>query len=186
VQSTLVGVGVRVRVVEAGGTYGVDPSGESNGFNVVPGVLDHFLYTLEPTPLPAVYEAGDGIAVTIRAEDAYDNLLTGYTQGVAVSDTTGTISEGAPGSGDTVITFTNGIYNVGGAANLFVTRAQGNVEITVQDGAVVGVSGQFTVEPAVLASFGVRATGWVPIGGPTTCTGTCWRAGRTCSTTRRS
>jgi len=115
VQVTQAAVGDVITVTNS---VGVE-TGASNAFTVVPGVLDHFTFDLQPV---ATYEAGEGIAVRIFAEDVQGNLKTGYTQGVTVSDSTGTISEGAPGSGDTVITFTNGVYNAGAAANLFVTQ----------------------------------------------------------------
>ena len=77
---------------------------------MVAGALDHFTYTTQPV---GPYLAGAGITVRIEARDVYDNLLTGYTQGVVVSDMTGTVSEGTPNSGDTVISFANGVYNNG-------------------------------------------------------------------------
>ena len=136
-------------------------SGASNAFAVVAGVLDHFTYTTQPG---ATYLAGGGIAVRIEARDFYDNLKVGYTQGVALSDTTGTVSEGSPNSGDTVITFSNGVYNNAVAANLFITQAQAGVTLTVTDGAVNTSSNAFTVQPAVLNRFAVEAGGGGNIG----------------------
>ena len=85
VQVTQSAVGDVITVVSGG------RSGVSNAFTVGAGALDHFTYTTQPV---GPYLAGGGIAVRIEARDVYDNLLTGYTQGVVVSDSTGTVSEG--------------------------------------------------------------------------------------------
>ena len=150
VQVTQSAVGDVITVVSGG------RSGVSNAFTVGAGALDHFTYTTQPV---GPYLAGAGIVVRIEARDVYDNLLTGYTQGVVVSDSTGTVSEGTPNSGDTVIAFSGGVYNNALAASLFITKAQGGVQLTVSDSGKVGVSAAFVVKPAVLHHFGVGAIG---------------------------
>ena len=150
VQVTQSAVGDVITVVSGG------RSGVSNAFTVGAGALDHFTYTTQPV---GPYLAGAGIVVRIEARDVYDNLLTGYTQGVVVSDSTGTVSEGTPNSGDTVIAFSGGVYNNALAASLFITKAQGGVQLTVSDSGKVGTSNAFAVNPAVLHHFGVGAIG---------------------------
>ena len=158
VQITGALAGVVIDVTDSATTTFV---GSSNVFDVVPGTLFQFTFQTQPV---ALYIAGPGIAVRIYAEDQFGNLKTGYTQGVAVSDNTGTIAEGAPGSGDTVITFSNGVYNAGLAPNLFITDAAAGIQITVTDGAVSDSSNAFTVQPAALNYFTVEAAGGGNIG----------------------
>ena len=58
-----------------------------------------------------------------------------------------------------MIAFSGGVYNNALAASLFITQAQGGVQLTVVDSGKVGVSAAFAVNPAVLSSFGVGAIG---------------------------
>ena len=98
------------------------------------------------------------------ARDANDNLKTNYTTGAVISDSTGTIAEGGPNSGDTVVAFSAGVYNAALASTLFVTQAQAGITITVSDGVPNGVSAAFEVQPDILDYFTVEAGGGGNIG----------------------
>ncbi|GAG24879.1 unnamed protein product, partial [marine sediment metagenome] len=77
-------------------------------FDIIPGPLDHFVYTTNPG---ATETAGGAIAVFIEARDSNDNLVDTYVGPAVISDTTGTISEGSAGGGVTSIVFIGGEYD---------------------------------------------------------------------------
>ena len=104
--------------------------------------LDHFTFTTNPR---ATETAGEAIAIVVEARDSNDNLVDTYVGPATLSDTTGTISEGSAGGGDTTLTFVGGIYN----DNVYITEADTAVTITISDGVASGVSSSFTVDPAV-------------------------------------
>jgi hypothetical protein len=119
--------------------------------------LDHFTFSTQPV---GPYQAGDPIAVIIRAEDVSNNLIGGFNGTAVISDNTLTIGEGAPGSGDTTIQFVGGIYDgTGGGGTLFITQAQTNIQITVTLGGISNSSNQFDVTHASLDHFLVEAGG---------------------------
>jgi len=148
---TATAVGDVIKVVESGGVFGVDPSGKSNEFdvNLGPSALDHFTFTVEPTdpPNPPSLIVGAGIVVRIEAKDLLGNLITGFNGTATISDLTGTISEGAPGGGDTTIQFVNGVYNDALNPTLFITIAQTSNRITVSRYGIISDSVLFDVLP---------------------------------------
>ena len=129
--------------------------------DVNPSALDHFVFETQPV---GPYIAGNGITVRIRAEDASNNLITGFNGTATVSDSTGTVEEGSVGSGDTTIQFVNGIYNNALNPTLFITGAQAGILITVSKGGISNDSVGFEVQPDVLDSFTVEAQGGGAIG----------------------
>ena len=62
-------------------------SGTSADFALDPGPLDHF--TFDPI---CGQQAGAAFSVTLSAQDAYDNLVEGFTGTVALSDLSGSLS----------------------------------------------------------------------------------------------
>jgi hypothetical protein len=166
VQITVPQLGNVIEVVESGGVFGVDPSGTSNAFDVGPGALAAFIFTVEPTdpPNPVPLFAGTGIAVRIEARDAQGNLKTDYTESAAISDSTLTISEGAPNGGDQLISFSGGVYNNALNPTLYITGAQPGVVITVSAGPASTPSNAFEVQPGLLSYFTVEAGGGGLIG----------------------
>jgi hypothetical protein len=145
---------VTIRVVDDGGIYGVNESGESNAFDVATsGILDHFFFETQPNPNET---AGAGITVRIEAQDVGNNLIATFNETATISDTTGTVEVGFVGSGNTDITFVNGVYNLALGATLFITQAQANVELTANYGSVVDNSNLFNVDAEpIIASFDV-------------------------------
>jgi len=146
-------VGDVIKVVVSGGVFGEDPSGESDEFdvNVGPSALDHFTFTVEPTdpPNPPSLIAGAGIVVRIEAQDLLGNLITEFIGTATITDLTGTISEGAPGGGDTTIQFVSGVYNDALNPTLFITSAQtsNRIEVFNSIGGIIGISAVFDVLP---------------------------------------
>ncbi|OQX86855.1 hypothetical protein B6D60_05330, partial [candidate division KSB1 bacterium 4484_87] len=112
--------------------------GYSNDFDVVSLNVDHFAISSIGDQT-----AGTQFSVTIRAEDASNNLVTGYSGTVSLSDLSGTISPTNSGN------FSNGTW----AGNVVVTKSYTGDKITATDGNHVGVSNSFNVYPAALDHF---------------------------------
>jgi hypothetical protein len=157
---------VRITATQAGNVIDVTDTatttftGTSNVFDVLPGALAQFIFTTQPA---GPYFAGDPIVVRIEARDANNNIKTDYTTGAAVSDDTGTISEGAPNGGDQTIQFFNGVYNNALNPTLFISGAALGVRITVTD-VIFTSSNLFDVQPDTLDHFTVEAAGGGNIG----------------------
>ncbi len=133
---------VSITKSRTGNTITVTSSGKagtSNAFNVAPGALDHF--RIQPISSPQV--AGISFAITIIAEDAYNNQVTSFAATASLSDATGTISPTATGN------FVNGSWS----GSVTITRSQSDVTITASQSGKSGQSNVFNVNPGALASF---------------------------------
>ncbi|MBN2011075.1 hypothetical protein JW960_17135 [candidate division KSB1 bacterium] len=118
-------------------------AGNSNTFNVAPGSLDHFRISSIASP----QVAGNTFAITVYAEDQYDNTVTGYSGSVQVSDNTNTISPTSSGN------FSNGRWT----ANVFITKSQSDVRINVSGSGKAGQSNSFNITAADLDHFTVAS-----------------------------
>ncbi len=118
--------------------------GESNSFAVEPSYAGVAGYTIDLVPTPQV--AGEQFTITIRAVDVNGDTLRGFNGWVSISDTTGTISPTTSGS------FNRGVL----MQPVTITKAMGNVRITVQDTAGnAGISNPFNVIPGALDHFSI-------------------------------
>ena len=114
-------------------TSGSGVSGTSGSFTVNPGVLDHFTFSTISSPQIAYWT----FSVTVTAEDAYGNTVTGYTGTPSLTYSAGSISPGVMNA------FVNGV----GSTTVTVTAAGLGVTITATDGTHTGTSNSFTVNP---------------------------------------
>lgn len=132
---------VTLSVTEIRGTQ----SGRSHQILVKPGLIDHFVVTAPPRGV-----AGKPFVLSIRADDAYGNLITNYAStgnGVNISVPG---SERVTPSKVLASDFINGVA----ISNISYNRA-GPISFTVteQGGTAAGSSGQMTIRPGSLAHF---------------------------------
>ncbi|KPJ83416.1 MAG: hypothetical protein AMS17_17590, partial [Spirochaetes bacterium DG_61] len=154
VTATTSGTAVTVRVVDNGGVpgsgnYGVDPSGESNTFNITPGAATQFVIV---TTIASPQTAGVGFSVRFEARDGNGNVDTGYNgAGIVVDDGDGTQNTTiSPGTVD----FTNGVWE----GTITVTEAsQITLRIGQGSGLTPGTQGPIDIDPNVLDHFIVEA-----------------------------
>ncbi|MGD0167484.1 MAG: hypothetical protein ABSC51_09400 [Gaiellaceae bacterium] len=132
-------------------------------FTVNPAAMDHFAMTAATT----TPTAGATDALTITAQDPYNNTVTSYTGShnltFSGARAIGTYSPTVTNSGGTAtnfgtataITFTNGVSSAGGVMTLY--RAQ-TANVVVTDGTYANGSGlQVTVGPAAMNNLALSA-----------------------------
>lgn len=144
---------ITLTVTEIGGTQ----SGRSRQILVKPGLINHFVVTAPPRGV-----AGKPFVLSIRAEDAYRNVITNY------ASTGNGVNITIPGSGRVIPSkvlasdFINGVA----IANCTYNKA-GPVEFTVteQGGTATGSSGQMMIRPGSLAHFVVNIVGTSAVAG---------------------
>ncbi len=147
--------GVRIQIVDSGGTYGTDPSGLSNAFSIQPGVADHFDIVTDPI---ADQTAGIGFTVRIEAQDANNNILSFGTN--KYNENEAVLSDVGPDSLTVVpstLKFANGVWETAvtiTGANIGANQTQlqvidnvGGVQLTSD------TSNLFTVNPGALDHF---------------------------------
>ena len=112
-------------------------------FTVNPGTIDHFAFSAITTP----QTAGTAFSVTITAQDAGNNTVTGFTGTANLTTTAGTINPTATPA------FVNGIWT----GSVTVTGAGTAKTISATDpvSSKAGTSGAFDVNPAAAAGFSV-------------------------------
>ena len=119
-------------------------TGTSNSFDVDPGTLHHFAIGAISTP----QVAGTGFSVSVTAQDANNNTVTGFTGTVGFTTNAGTI---APTTSDAFVLGTL-------TQSVTVTQAGVNKTVGVDDGSLhTGTSNTFTVDPGVLHHFAIGA-----------------------------
>ena len=129
-------------------------TGTSNAFDVDPGVLHHFALATISTP----QTAGTAFSVSVTAQDANNNTVTGFTGTVGFTTNAGTV---APTTSDA---FTSGTLT----QSVTVTQSGTSKTVSVDDGSShTGTSNTFDVDPGVLHHFAIGAitspkTGTVP------------------------
>jgi len=123
---------------DAGGSI-TDATGT---ITVNPGSLHHFVFATIPSP----QTVGQAFAVTITAQDEYDNTATGYSGAATLTDTTGTIDPTVTGN------FISGVWT----GNVTIAQAQSDVTITAEDGSASGTSNSFDVEFKIFLPLVVR------------------------------
>jgi|GEM_PF-1147126 len=123
---------------------GAGHTGTSNAFNVAPNTLDHFAIAQIATQTPGV-----PFSLTVTAQDAYDNTVTGFSgPGNRVNiGHTGTGSLSRSQSDD----FQSGIWS----GTISVTQTQTNDRITVvrDGGTQSAISNTFNVIPTTVDHF---------------------------------
>jgi len=135
-----------ITVTREGGTE----TGNSNNFNVTSSSVDHFVLSTIGNQV-----AGQSFSITIRAEDAANNLVNTFTGTASLSDLTGTIIPKSTGS------FTNGQWT----GNVTLIKSQTGNKITATSGGKAGTSNAFDVDPAVLDHFQVSTIGSPQVAG---------------------
>ena len=146
---------VRLRAVNSGGTYGTDPDGVSNNFEVQPGPADSFDIT---TTIADPQTAGEGFTVRIEALDGYGNVLS-FGDNEYEEDEAELTDIGGDGAAvvPSTLTFENGVWE----STVTITKANtgtNTVQLQVVDetGGVeldAGTSNTFTVIPGPLDHF---------------------------------
>jgi len=124
--------------------------GSSNSFDVISSTVDHFVIALIGDQV-----AGQSFSITIRAEDAANNIVTTFTGTASLSDLTGTISPKITAS------FINGQWT----GSVTITSSRAANKITVTSGGRAGTSNLFDVDPASLNHFRVSPVGSPQIAG---------------------
>lgn len=127
-------------------------TGTSNSFNVNPHNLDHFRFQSITSP----QIAGQSFAVTITAEDIYNNRVTSFSNTVTLSDETGTIFPTTSGN------FSSGQWS----GNVNITRSQNDITITATRSTTTGRSNTFNMEPNSLDHFAIGTIGTKAAGVP--------------------
>ncbi len=108
-------------------------AGQSNAFNVVHNVLDHFEFANITSPKTA----GVSFPITIKAKDIYNNVVTSYNSSVVLTDNTGTINP------TSTTNFTSGEWT----GNVRITKKQNDVYIVASGSGKIGQSNFFNVIP---------------------------------------
>ncbi|MBN1349006.1 hypothetical protein JXJ21_06330 [candidate division KSB1 bacterium] len=114
-------------------------AGNSNNFAVAPAALDHFRFESIDSP----QTAGQPFAISLVAEDVYENQVTSFSSRVNLSDATGTINPGITG------TFTAGSWS----GQVTITRSQEDDAIIASWGNASGQSNPFNIKSAALKKF---------------------------------
>lgn len=114
-------------------------AGTSNDFDVNPAALSQFAFETIGSP----QTAGTGFEITLRAEDVYGNVVTGYSNQVNLSDVTGTISPTRTGA------MVSGVWT----GTVSIDQSQDDVYITASRNGVTGESNKFNVDAAQLQNF---------------------------------
>lgn len=115
-------------------------TGTSNPFDVSSTTIDHFTISAIASP----QTAGQPFNITVTAEDASNNTVTGFTGTVNLDDETGTLDP--PISGN----FVDGVLT---NFPVTITASQTNNMITVTGLGKSGESNAFDVDPAALDHF---------------------------------
>ena len=143
--------GIRVQVVTAGGTYGTNPSGQSNTFDVAAGAAT--VFSIETAIAGTTQTAGVGFSVRIEAQDGDGNVDTTYAvAGIVLDD-----ADGVPNGtiSPATIDFTAGVWE----GTVTVTEAS-PIDLRVDDGAgglTADTALGITIDPNVLDHFLVEA-----------------------------
>ncbi len=123
-----------ITVVNQAGTE----SGNSNSFDVISSNVDHFVISTIGNQV-----AGQAFTITIRAEDAANNLVTNFTGTASLNDLTSSLTPTTTGN------FTNGQWS----GNVMITKSRSSNTITVTSSGKAGTSNAFDVAPAALDHF---------------------------------
>src|SRR5439155_14592575 len=116
-------------------------TGTSNTFNVVAGAVAHFAVATISSP----QTAGTAFSITLTAQDANNNTVTGFTGTVTLSTTAGTITPATCGA------FSGGVRT----QSVTVTQAGTGKTITATrtSGSETGTSNAFTVNAGAVGTL---------------------------------
>ncbi|MFZ3044157.1 MAG: MBG domain-containing protein [Minisyncoccia bacterium] len=136
------GAGKTITATDHGGTK----TGTSSTFTVNSGALDHFSFAAISTQI-----AGTAFNITMTAQDANNNTVTGYAGTVDLTTTAGTIAPTQSAA------FSSGVRT----ESVTVTQAGSGKTITATDhaGTKTGTSAAFTVSAGSTASFSLNNPG---------------------------
>ncbi|MDZ7377130.1 MAG: hypothetical protein ONB13_10960, partial [candidate division KSB1 bacterium] len=123
-----------ITVTRQGGTE----TGTSNNFDVTASAVDHFVISTIGNQI-----AGQPFSITIRAEDAANNLVTSFNGTASISDLTSSITPKTTGS------FTGGQWS----GSVTITKSRAGNTITASSAGKTGTSNAFNVDPAALDHF---------------------------------
>ncbi len=123
-----------ITVTRQGGTE----TGTSNNFDVTSSAVDHFVISTIANQV-----AGQSFSVTIRAEDAANNIVSSFTGTASISDLTSSITPKTTGS------FTSGQWT----GSFTITKSRTSDTITASSGGKTGTSNAFNLDPASLDHF---------------------------------
>ncbi|MBU1495147.1 MAG: hypothetical protein KJ956_14415, partial [Actinobacteria bacterium] len=127
---------------------GTDATGISNAFDMQAGSLDHF----GVSTVPSTIVAGENFSVTITAQDADNNTVTGFNGTAVLSDETGTLTPTVTGSFGAGVVTQNDLAITLADSN---TTADVRVTATRSGGTETGQSNLFDVQPNDLHHFAV-------------------------------
>lgn len=119
-------------------------SGQSNAFNVVPGALAQFAISTIASP----QAAGLPFEITITAQDANENIVTGFNGTVSITPSAGSVSPTTSGA------FINGVRTEQITPNSVLS----DLNLTVSNGGAQGNSNSFDVDAGTIDNFLVTAT----------------------------
>jgi hypothetical protein len=128
------------QIIVSGGSM----EGNSNQFDVNPGILSHFYISDISSP----QIAGQNFPISIEAHDANENVVTGFTDAVNLAEETATIS----------LTSTDDFVDGTWSSNVNITQKFTNNRITVTDpvSSKTGESDYFNVLPAAVNHITIR------------------------------
>lgn len=127
-------------------------AGISNQFVVNPGALNHFVFETIDSP----QTAGTPMTIQIYAKDGYDNIVTGFTDIVTLSDNTNTISPTSTGA------FSSGQWT----GDVTIFEKQNDVVITASYNGASDQSNQFNVQAAEVNHFLIQSIAQQTAGTP--------------------
>jgi hypothetical protein len=117
------------------GTYA--STAYTTDLTVNPAALDHFIFNTV-----AAQTVNSAFDITVTADDAYDNTVTGYSGTPILSVSTGLINPTTAGA------FSSGVWT----GPITLSSAGSGVTITATDGTHIGTSNSFTVRIAPTAT----------------------------------
>lgn len=128
-------------------------NGQSNPFDVTPGVVSYF----EFDPIPDPITAGDPFQIWVRAYDAQGNLVTGPQGSFVINliDETGSILDDTGAQTVSQISLIGGV----GTEEIQIRKSIDNNTLTASGQGKSGISNEFDVDPASVDHFAVGVIG---------------------------
>ncbi len=132
-------------------------SAVSTGITVNPAALDHFIFNSVGAQI-----GGSAFSLTVTAQDAFGNTVTGYIGMPSLTYSAGSINPGIMNA------FVSGV----GSTSVTVSLAGSSVTITATDGTNTGTSNSFTVAHASAVDHITDSVSPTTVVAPATATGT--------------
>jgi hypothetical protein len=146
--------GLSLDTADSGYTLSISGSGlgsvTSSPFSVTPAAAAVLVIAAQP---PSSVTAGSGFGLTVDVEDAFGNLVTGYSSDITVGLTGGAV--GAQLGGTLSVPASNGVASFSG---LSIDQAGSGNTIAVASGGLAGTSAQpIAVTPSAPAQLAISA-----------------------------